>query len=243
MIYKILLFVTLISQVACGQTVVKNQSKPFLFVDSLLKKNEIDVEILDFAFSPDVQDILLRFQKAMAENKEWAQEYFSKNYKKGEGLPYNEKFGISKEEYQKIKDIEKSPPSVVVKNSVPIKVNRTANRVTFVTAHEEIKFIELLKIDLRNQIMSFNNDTTPFSNEINAPASTPFGEWHGYAWKKETSNLGENDDLEIDKLISKIVEIDFGKVKLNGKSLLRIKYKDVDKGQVKANLDVAYYIK
>jgi hypothetical protein len=242
MIYRILLFATIISQVACGQTAFKNQSKPFLFVDSLFEKDEINVEILDFTFAPDIQDIILRFQKAMAENKEWAQEYFSKNYKESEGLPYNEKFGISKEEYEKIKDIEKSGPTITVKSSVPVKVNRTVNNITFTAARDEIKFIELLKIDLRNQIISFNNDTIPFNNEINAPASTPFGEWHGYAWKKETSNLGENDDLKIDKLISKIIEIDFGKVKSSGKSLLRIKYKDVDKGQVKANLDMAYYI-
>lgn len=233
----------MISQVACGQTSIKSQSEPFLFVDSLLKKDQITVEILDFTLPPDIQDIMLRFQKAMAENKEWAQEYFSKNYKKGEGLPYNEKFGISREEYQKIKDIDKSPPTVVVKNTVTIKVNRTANSITFTTTHDDIKVIELLKIDLRNQMMSFNNDTIPFNNEINAPASTPFGEWHGYAWKKEASNLGENDDLNIDKLISKIIEVDFGTVKSNGKSLLRIKYKDVDKGQVKANLDMAYYLK
>lgn len=243
MIYRILLFITIISQVACGQTTIKSQSEPFLFVDSLLKRDEVIVEILDFTLPPDIQDITRRFQKAMAENKEWAQEYISKNYREGEGVPYNEKFGISKEEYQKIKDIEKSRPTIAVKSSVPIKVNRTINSITFTTAHDEIKFIELLKIDLKNQTMSFNNDTIPFTNEINAPASTPFGEWHGYAWKKETSNLGENDDLKFDKLISKIVEIDFGKVKSNGKSLLRIKYKDVDKGQVKANVDMAYYLK
>jgi hypothetical protein len=53
---------------------------------------------------------MLRFQQSTVEKKEWFEEYYSKNYKKGEGLPYHENLGITKEEYQKIKDIEKMPP-------------------------------------------------------------------------------------------------------------------------------------
>ncbi|HLP36579.1 hypothetical protein [Lacibacter sp.] len=243
MLYRILLLVTMISQVAYGQTVPKDQTKPFVFVDSILNKDDMTAEILDFAFSPEIQDILLRFQKAMADNKEWIEEYFSKNYKAGEGLPYHEKFGITIEEYQKVTDMNQSPPSVVVKGSVQIKVKHTAGNISFTTTDEELKFIELLEIDLKKQIVVFNNDTVPYSNEINAPASTPFGEWDGYSWKKESSNLGEKDDLKIDKLISKIVEINFGKVKSTGKILLRIKYKDVDRGQINANIDMACYLK
>lgn len=242
MLYRFLLLVTMISQVTYGQTVKKDQTKPFLFVDSVMNKSEMTAEILDFEFTPEIQDILLRFQKAMAENKEWIEEYFSKNYKPGEGLPYHEKFGITKEEYQKVKDMNQSPPAVVVKGSVQIKVKHTAGNISLVVSKEEMKFIELLEIDSKKQIVVFNKDTIPYSSEINAPASTPFGEWHGYSWKKESSNLGEKDDLKIDKLISKIVEINFGKVKSTDKILLRIKYKDVDKGQVNTNIDMACYL-
>jgi hypothetical protein len=243
MFYRALLFLTIISQFACGQTPAKNKTKPFSFLDSLLKKDTVTLEILDFSFPADVQEIMLRFQKAMTLNKEWAKEYFSKNLKEGEPLPYNEKFGISAEEYQKIKDIEKSPPSVVIKTTATLKVNRTSSNITFTTTNQGVKFLELLKIDLNNQALLFDNDTIPFHAEFTAPASSPFGEWHGYAWKKEISNLGEGDDLNIDKLVAKIIEIDFGKVEPNGKGILRFKYKDVDKGQVKTNVDMPYYIK
>jgi len=37
-----------------------------------------------------------KFNNAMAANKEWAAEYMNKCYKPGEGMPYNEKFGIRK---------------------------------------------------------------------------------------------------------------------------------------------------
>lgn len=242
MIFRILLFLTIISQAACGQTEFRAKSKPFAFIDSVITKDDLNVEFLDFVFSQDVQEILLRFQKSMAENKEWSEEYFSKNYKAGEGLPYHEKFGITKEEYQKIKDIDKSPPTIVVKSTASIKRNKTSGILTFTAIKDDVKFFELLKIDFKKEALIFNNDTIPFSNDVNAPETTPFGEWHGYAWKKETSNLGDNDDLKMDKLVSKIIEINFGRVKLNNKILFRLKYKDIDKGQINANLDVACYL-
>jgi hypothetical protein len=243
MFYRALLFATIISQFACAQTSTKNISKPFLFVDSLLKKDTVTLEILDFSFPADVQEIMLRFQKALTANKKWAQEYFSKNFKEGEPLPYDEKFGISREEYQKIKGIEKSRPSVVIKSTATLEVHRTPRYITFTTTNAGVKFLELLKIDVNNQTLMFDNDTIPFHTEFNAPASTPFGEWHGYAWKKEISNLKESDELNIDKLIAKIVEIDFGKVASSGKGILRFKYKDVDKGQIKADVDTLYFLK
>jgi len=242
MTLRILLLSILVSQVACGQPSFKNQSKQFGFVDSLLKKEEATLEILDFKFSPELQEILARFQKAMAENKEWMQGYFSKNYKEGEELPYNEKFGISKDEYQKIKDMEKSPPSVVVKRSVQIKINHSSGYITFTTSEDDAKFIEWLKIDLQNELLFFNSDTIPFTKEIHAPSSTPFGEWNGYKWSQETSNLGEHDEVKFDKLISKINEVDFGRIKSNDRTLLILKYKDISTGQVNVNLDVACYI-
>jgi len=242
MIFRTLLFLTIVSQIACGQTALPAKSKPFAFIDSITIKDSATVEFLDFVFPQDIQEILLRFQKSMAENKEWSEEFFSKNYKTGEGLPYHEKFGITKEEYQKIKDIDKTPPTVVVKSTASIRKNRTSNILSFRAVENDTKFFELLKVDFKNELLIFNNDTIPFHTEINTPSTTPFGEWHGYSWKKEVSNLGDNDDLKVEKLVSKIIEINFGRVALNNKILFRLKYKDINKGQINANIDVACYL-
>lgn len=193
-------------------------------------------------FPKDVQDILSRVQKAMAEKKEWSEEYFSKYYKAGEGLPYHENFGVTKEEYQKIKDLDKTPLTVVVKSSSTISPKRTNNILTFSAEEENAKLFELLEIDLNNNLMIFNYDTISYHKEINAPATTPFGEWNGYSWKKEISNLGENDELKIDSLIGKITEINVGRVKQNQKILFRVKFQDVNHGKVNANVDIACYI-
>jgi len=242
MIFRILILVTLISNVASGQAAFKSRTKAFEFVDSLLAKDKLTVEFLDFVFPQEVQDILLRVQKAMAEKKEWSEEYFSKNYKAGEGLPYHENFGVTREEYQKIKDLDKTPLTIVVQGTSTIGRNRTTGILSFSADEEKAKLFELLEIDFKNELMIFNGDTIAYHNEINAPSTTPFGEWHGYSWKNEISNLGDNEDLKVDKLVSKIIEINMGRVKQNNKILFRLKYKDVNKGQVNANVDMACYL-
>jgi hypothetical protein len=241
MTFRILIFLLTISHLVHGQTEVRPRSNAFAFIDSIIVKDNFTVEFLDFVFPQDVQDILLRVQKTMAEKKEWSEEYFSKNYKAGEGLPYHENFGVTKEEYQKIKDLDKIPLSIVVKSTSTINRKRTTDNLSFSADDESGQFFELLEIDFKNELLIFNNDTIPYHNEINAPSTTPFGEWHGYSWKKEISNLGDNDDLKIDKLVSKIIEVNIGRVKQNNKVLFRLKYKDVNMGQVNANVDIACY--
>jgi hypothetical protein len=243
LILRALLFLLIGFQVACGQnTRQTNKRKPFAFVDSLLSKDSYTIEFLDFEYPKDLQEIVLRFQQSTVDRKEWFEDYYSKNFKQGEGLPYHENLGITKEEYQKIKDIEKMPPTIVVKSTAFVKANRNSNVFSFKTSENDIKFLETLKIDFRNEVLIFLNDTIPFSSEINAPVTTPFGEWHGYSWKKEISSQGENDVLRFDSLSATIMEVDFGKIKKNNKTLLRLKYNKINKGSVKAKLDLACYL-
>ena len=139
---NILLFLIIISQAACGQPNPKTYSKPFAFADSILKKDNYTVELLDFEYPKDIQEILLKFQKNMIEKKQWYEQYFSKYYKAGEGLPYDENFGITKDEYQKIKDMQKTPPSVVVKSKSEIKTNRNSDIISFKAIDQNASFFE-----------------------------------------------------------------------------------------------------
>lgn len=242
MIRNILFFILVTSQVACGQNVNHSKSRQFSFITSILTKPKYNVEILDFVFPNDTQQILLRFQKSIAENKEWYEEYFSNNYIAGKGLPYHINFGITKEEYEKVKDSQKNTPAIQIKSTASLILHNSSEIITFTVDEGDMKAIELVKIDLKNEIILFNKDTVPFYNEINTSATTPLGEWHGYSWKKEISNLGEKDTLKTDSLIAKIIEINFGKIKSSNKVLFRLKYKNVYKGEIRSYLDIAAFL-
>ena len=81
--YKILLFLTIISQVTFGQNSNRNYSKPFLFVDSLLSKETYIAEFLDFQYPQEIQEILILFQQSMSENKEWSEAYIPNTINQG----------------------------------------------------------------------------------------------------------------------------------------------------------------
>lgn len=176
------------------------------------------------------------------ENKEWFEEYSRKNYKAGEGMPYHENFGITREEYQRIKDMDKTPPSVKVRSTAILKANRTSTSLSFKVSENDIRFIETLKIDFEKSILTFMNDTIPFKSEINAPATSPLGEWHGYSWHKTTPDVKDDEKIDIDNLTVKIIEVDFGKRTKDNKTILRLKYNIVDKGTPKANLEMICYL-
>ena len=138
---------------------------------------------------------------------------------------------------------KKKEVTVVVRTTGLVKVSRNAQVITFSTSEDKLKFFESLKVDLQNETVLFKNDTIPFLDDINAPASSPFGEWHGYIWQKTRSNnTNESDIIVIDNQTYQSIEVDFGKVRNNNKFLLRIKYRDVDQGKSKAQFDAACYL-
>ena len=66
--------------------------------------------------------LLYAFKKKLVDKKEWFEQYLSKNYKEGEGLPYHENFGVTLDDYQKIKNLQQTPPNRVIKDSALIKI-------------------------------------------------------------------------------------------------------------------------
>jgi hypothetical protein len=210
----------------------------FSFVDSCFMRDSYKIEMLDFEFAPELQVILQKFQSAIGRDKEWFEKYFSDNYKAGEGLPYHEKFGVTKEEYQKVKDIPKNPPLVVVKDSAILNVLRVSNVISISSADPDFDFLESLTIDVVNHSMIFLKDTIPLKGQIFIQKNSAIGEWSGYEWKIEESNLGENDPLKLDKFIFKTIAITIGKIKETSRTYLSLKYKSANKGEVLANFEV-----
>jgi hypothetical protein len=138
-------------------------------------------------------------------------------------------------------DIKKKAPAVVQATG-SVHVNRNANVIAFTTPDNNLKFFESLKIDLKNEMVLFRNDTLPFLDEINVPASSPFGEWNGYTWLKTSSYTDDNEVIIIDKQTNKSTQVDFGKVQHTNKILLRINYNEIEQGKPKTQFNIACYL-
>jgi hypothetical protein len=196
MIKKFLLFITITSQTVYGQYETSLNNEAITFISTLFGKKNYKVDLLDFEYSKEVKDILTRLQNFLATQKEWTQDYYSKFYKPGEGLPYHKNFGITEDDYMKIKNINKSLPTLIIKDTSLIEIERTSDLITFNSEKANTKFLESIKIDLKNSIIIFLTDTIPFSNQIKPNSLSAYGDVEGYSWKAEFSNIGNTDPLK-----------------------------------------------
>ncbi len=236
----ITILLILCSTTCCGQDA---GLKAAAFADSVFSKNTLKVELIDFVFDKELERIMLKMQQSIAENKDWFTKFYSENYVAGEGLPYHEKFGLTKDEYQKIESMGRTSTKVVIRDSASVAVMRSQSTITFKSDHKILKLFGFLSYDRKRNQWLLRNDTIPFKQAIATSADTPFGKWNGYSWAIERSNQKENDAINLEKLTAKIVNIQIGIIASTGKLLFRFQYREVDNGNALANADLGMFLR
>jgi hypothetical protein len=228
-------------QWAISQQQPSKITEAFRFVDSTFTSPVFTFEVNELLPFDSLQAIMTKLNNAIAANKEWVTEYMNKNYKPGEGVPYNEKFGITREEYDKIKAADGSSYTLHKVSSENVMVVKTDSAIGFRGA-DSFRIIGYLKFSQEYNAVFFGEDTIPFSAEINATSASPFGQWHGYSWRYEKSNQPSNADIDIHRLSAKIIEIDIGKTIPGNRTLLRIEYEEVEQGEKRAYMELMGFI-
>lgn len=224
---------------AQADTTSQKKKEAFDFVDSVFKRANFTFEINELVAPEDLQQIMLKINNAIAANKQWAADYLSKYYKAGEGMPYNEKLGVTKEEYEKVKTLDKIPLRLQKVWSEGMSVVRENSRLNFKSGTDE-RILESLEFKLEDKEVIFGNDTIPFSAEVNTASTAGFGKWHGYAWSFE--KISQQDSIKVDQLSGRSIAIYLGKTIPGERLFLHIKFTQLEKGQPKANMDLLGFI-
>ena len=210
----------------------------FRFIDSLFRGERCRFEVTEFDFPADIQGILLRFNNGLAANKEWFEQY-SRNAPAGQPLPYDERFGISRDEYARIRNMDKMRPALKIVDTQQVAVLRQDGKITF-KGEGDARILDYLEFLPASMQLVFAGDTIPFVPVINSPALTAYSLSDGYTWRLEKADLSKS--LEASQLTARVIEIDLGIREPGGQVLLRIQYQDMEGGVSKANLDLAGYI-
>lgn len=211
----------------------------FKFIDSVLHDSVCKFEITEFDFPADVRDILLRFNNGIAANQEWFKQYAGR-VPAGQPLPYDARFGITPEEYGKIRSMDKVHPALKVIDTQRITILRQDGKISF-KGDGDGRILDYLEIYLDKDQLIFAGDTIPFVPGINtSPSAAAYGLSDGYAWRLEKADAGKT--LQAGQLTARMVEIDLGIHQPENKPLLRIQYQDMENGISRANLDLAGYI-
>jgi hypothetical protein len=210
----------------------------FRLVDSLFRDSVCHFEVTEFDFPADIRSILFRFNNGIATNREWFEQYVS-NAPAGQPLPYDEKFGITREEYGRIKSMDKVHPALKIVDTQRITILRQDGRVTF-KGEGDGRILDYLEFYLDKKELIFAGDTIPFTPGVNTTAATAYGLLSAYTWRLEKADVSRS--LQANQLTARVVEIDLGIRQPDNKPMLRIQYQDLENGVNKANLDLAGYI-
>jgi hypothetical protein len=216
-------------------------SAAFHFTDSVFHRDTFLFQTVEPDIPADMANIIVRFNNAIASNKQWFLDYKSRFSVGGKPLPYNENFGITPDEYRRLQHLETPPPQLVPVDSQEVKVIRADGYIRFKGDSGNGKLLEYLEINVAGRQLIYGGDTIPFLNRAISGPSDPYGQWQGYAWRLERTDADAATDSA--HLSARVVEVDMGLPFKGDHLFLRIKYEDVNFGMVGANMELLGFVK
>ena len=213
--------------------------RAFRFVDSVFGRAAFTFDIAGPDIPTDVKDILARFNNAVAANKQWFEEYKSKFGQGGQPLPYNERFGISTEEYRRLQQLERQPPRLVTLAQKSVSVVRDGNTLHF-HGEGEARIFAYLEIGLQQQRIIFAGDTLPYAGALNTEELAALHLTQGHKWRFQKVDV--NSTLQNYKVTARVVELNMGLPAEGGRTLLHIRYQDMKEGVSQTDLDLTGFV-
>jgi len=223
----------------------------FALLDSLFRRPQFLYETVGPDIPADMQPILIRFNNAIAANRDWFMEYRSKY--SNQPLPYDEHFGITAEEYRRVRRLQAAPPALVPVDSQTVSVLKEGGFIHFKSGGEE-HFLDYLYIDPTHRLLEYGGDTIPFAGPASGDRNSPYGQWQGFAWRLErVQSLAPPIDplLPVDpqkapdasQITARIVEVNIG-IPADGsrKTFIRIQYQNLQAGIATANMELLGFI-
>lgn len=140
----------------------------------------------------EIQDYINIVKVASEDNPEWFKEY-SEKAKPGIPLPYDEKLGLTKDQYQKYRKLWDQREFKVVQ---PVGLRlETADGKWRVKVTGAGARLSLLRYDPKGDVVISTNGRLERIEEIDAPAESILGAWKGHEWKfEEETGLGKTKE-------------------------------------------------
>lgn len=243
MIRKLILVISIILINSChSQTKRNNEISGGIKEDLhyLLQKGKFTADIMDgIKQSPRQAELNLKFQQAIQNNYEWFVEYL-KTFEHGTPMPYHPNLGLTEKEFKEFDSFSKNI-EVESTGKEDIEIIKNDSIISF-KSNGKLKILETLKIYPDKNEISIGQYTLTYFGKVNVTDSTNAfkSKWKGYSWRYEyPENIEELDVLsDRDKLEIKLYKFTVGKLKKNGKTFLKIKGQELDKGIVKVKFEI-----
>lgn len=239
----------------------------FGFFDSVFARPTFLFARLEPGLPAGMDTILLRFNTAVAANRQWFNAYRDKYATSGQQLPYDPHFGITYKEYRRILELAHAPIRLAPADSQLVTVLREDGLVHFRSAGEN-HLLDYLLVDPRHQQLVYGGDTIPFAGmsdpglasrigltgtgdtthampgngSTTGALSTPGAiSWQGYSWRLEKTDIATGiDGIQV---AARVVQIDLGLPQGQTNPLIRIHYEQLKADSTVSNFDIVGYIR
>lgn len=242
---KIFSILAISALLSCSNT--KSDETKYIFkgdyksdVNGLLPEGNSKVDIMGIKYPVGYEELVLKFQQGIAANQDWFITYQKENYVPGQGLPYHENFGISKDEYETMKKYNGAVKLSKIAESEFLA--EKTNDAIILSAHPDISAFNNIKIKLDSNLIYINNLRVPYIGISDIKdTNNVIGKWKGHRWKiEEFENPNYTSMAEIS---GRIYEFTIGQSEKDKKTFMYIKKQIVQNGQNIENVDVQVFLK
>lgn len=236
---KLIQITLLLFVVACGQgqngNKSDNRNNSLL---TLLKEGEYKVGVMDkVTMPPRTQELMQKFQAAIKKNPDWFLEAQKKVKETGQPLPYDERIGMTEEEYiDFLKLMQNGNGMEMTKSGTEnVSIKHSDGKIIF-KGTGTLDILNEVSINLSGQLANIGQfkleqiDSVNVTDDNNALKS----KWTGITWRFETSSKNTEDLKSFEDyqdLNMKIYKVTLGQLERTKKLYMQIQKSEIENGQ------------
>jgi hypothetical protein len=185
-------FPTLLLAIALSAQALANEA-PAIFAGLLSPDTPVKGQIGMVMPPKEIDKYVAKVEAAARLDVKWFRE-FSKNAKPGVPLPFDDKLGLTKEEYASYLELWNKREFKPVEE-VMLLLRKGAGGAWVITSTGGASAISTLRYDTKSETFRSPNGEMKRIDDINADAQSILGAWTGKEWKfEEESSLGKTKE-------------------------------------------------
>jgi hypothetical protein len=226
-----LLLLSLAALALSGATAIAGNGN----IGDYLPQDKFEGHFMKVGYSPRAQELFAKMQAALNRNLEWLTDV-RKNLKPGEPLPYDEKLGLTQDEYKEFLDLNKQAQLKEILTR-EIRVVHNSDDTISLDGGADLKQLAAIKFDIVH-----NTVITPYWDLEHARVVDNSGKGEGGVFGPHTGLLfhyeGGDPGSSIDNISGKTVTVIVGQIAGTNKRFLSYNVIVMENGERTAAIDM-----